>query len=1031
MGLRRAAGARAAERAPWGALLTLLLLAFSGLSCSPTPVADRPERLELAPGRSWSTPVESGRDREFLFHATAGQFLDLGAEQYEVDAVVLVRDPAGRLIYEADEPLGSKGEERVLLVTPVTGEYRLILQALKPGAKGSVRLTVRALRPATPEDRLRATAAAASARAERRRAEEDAEAAAQAWREAIPALAKLSDPAGLAVAQWHLGERLVEAGRLREAVAALEPAAARFQALGDPVNEARALHDLSKAWLQLGELERARQAEEAALQIYRQAGNVDGTASALTGLGLVSRDSGDLEGALSHLEEAAALWKGRPGVQDSARAAVLESLGTVYSLLGHDQEALDALGQALALRADEKSPRGRISTLVALGTAEYLAGFPERALGRFQEAVALSEKVGNPISAAGAWDRRGTVLRTLEKYGEAAKSYDRALAASRQAGNRLYEGNILANLGWLELAAGHPRQARERLTRALALLSRRGDLNGEAYARLGLSRAERALGNLKEARAQAEAAVRLFDQMRATLRGETSRGQFSATRFNAYEELVSLLMDFDRREPGRGHALEALEVTERARARNLREGLAGSGRAAEAPRPDEPRRRALLGEILVMEERRQALAGLDPRDPRLSRLDADLRARWLELDRMAPPPSARPLAPPLTANEIQGLTDKDSVLVVYLLAEPASFAWTVDRDRIEAHTLPGRGRIEGLARRAAAGLSKGEDSASQKTVAALLAELSRAVLAPLAPRLEGRRSVAILADGALHLVPFAALPDPGSLQSGGSEPFLVRHEIAMLPSATFLHEQRRRLAGRPPAPKRLAVLADPLFSMDDGRLSGRRSAGGTGRREPEAPFPGPLGRLPYTGDEARAIVRLVPREQALLALGSAASRDLVTGGALRDYGILHFATHGILDPVLPERSGIVLSQFDEQGGRQTGFLSAPAVAVLDLRADLVVLSGCQTGLGREVRGEGLVGLPQGFFRAGARRVVVSLWKVQDSGTAELMSRFYRHLLLENRTPAAALRAAQLSLYQDGSLRSPYFWAGFTLQGDWK
>jgi CHAT domain-containing protein/Tfp pilus assembly protein PilF len=957
----------------------------------------------------------------------------LTVEQRGVDIALWLEDPAGHPLYETDAPNGNKGVENVWLVAPGTGEYRLAIVPLKPAEKGSVVLAVRELRTARQEDRLRATAERALARAEMRRLAGDPEAAVGSYRESLPPFAILQDRERLAFAEWHFGQTLAGTGQLLEAVGALEGAASRFRDLNDDLGEARALNDLGDARRQLGELAPALEGHQRALTLYRQAGSNDGTATSLNDIGLVLRDSGDFEGALSNFEQALALWERLPGVKSSSKAATLENLGTVYSLLGHDQEALDVLERALSLLAGGKILRQRISTLVALGTAEYLAGFPERALGRFQEAIELSARSGNPILAAAVWDRRGTVLRALGRYGEAAKSYAQALALARPSGNRLAEGNALANLGWLDLETGAASKARERLKVALELVSRRGDIYGEAYTRMGLSRAERALGSLQEAQAQAEAAVRLFERMRATLRGPTSRGQFSATRFNAYEELVSLLMDLDRREPGRGHDLEALEVAERARARNLLEGLAGAGGPVEATRPDEPRRQALLGEILAMEERRQFLAIHDPCDPRIQRLDAELRGRWLELDRLAPPPTSSPLVPSLKAAEIQRLTDEQSLLVVYLLAEPASFAWTIDPDGIETHVLPGRARIERLARRVVAGLSEGPELAAQRTVEASMAELSRAVLAPLGSRLEGRKSIAVLADGALHLVSFAALPSPTPGGEIGREPLLVRHEIAMIPSATFLREQRRRLAGRVPAPKSIAVLADPLFSLDDERLSGssgRRSAG-EGRREPEAPYPGPLQRLPFTADEARAIVRLVPSGQALLAMGPAASRDLVTGGALRGYRILHFATHGILDPVLPERSGIVLSQFDNRGRRHIGFLSAPTVAGLDLPADLAVLSGCQTGLGREVRGEGLVGLPQAFFRAGTRRVVVSLWKVQDRGTAELMSRFYRYLLIENLSPASSLRAAQLSLYQEGSLRSPYFWAGFTLQGDWK
>jgi CHAT domain-containing protein len=166
-------------------------------------------------------------------------------------------------------------------------------------------------------------------------------------------------------------------------------------------------------------------------------------------------------------------------------------------------------------------------------------------------------------------------------------------------------------------------------------------------------------------------------------------------------------------------------------------------------------------------------------------------------------------------------------------------------------------------------------------------------------------------------------------------------------------------------------------------------------------------------------------------MGTAASRELVLSGALHRYRILHFATHGLLDPVLPERSGVVLSLFDDHGKRRDGFLSAPDVAALDLPAELAVLSACQTALGREMRGEGLVGLTQAFFRAGVRGVVVGYWSVDDRATSVLMAHFYRNLLVEGMSPAAALRSAQLAIRSEDRWHLPYFWAGFSFHGDWQ
>jgi CHAT domain-containing protein len=311
--------------------------------------------------------------------------------------------------------------------------------------------------------------------------------------------------------------------------------------------------------------------------------------------------------------------------------------------------------------------------------------------------------------------------------------------------------------------------------------------------------------------------------------------------------------------------------------------------------------------------------------------------------------------------------------------------------------------------------------------------LSRMVLGPAAAALTARRLL-IVADGALHYVPFAALPDP----DGSGQPLLARHEIVTAPSAAVVALLRRETAGRPPASKTMAVIADPVFDRQDQRLGGRapvtapppgdatlasalRSAG----------LAGGLPRLPFTRREAGAILSLVPPRQSKAALDFDASRATVTDGSLAGYRFVHFATHGFLNGAQPELSGIVLSLVDPSGADTRGFLTPTDVFNLRLDADMVVLSGCRTALGQELRGEGLVGLSRGFMYAGARRVVASLWQVDDAATAELMKRFYRGILKERLAPGAALRAAQLDLMRRPRFRHPFYWAAFQLQGEWR
>jgi CHAT domain-containing protein len=238
----------------------------------------------------------------------------------------------------------------------------------------------------------------------------------------------------------------------------------------------------------------------------------------------------------------------------------------------------------------------------------------------------------------------------------------------------------------------------------------------------------------------------------------------------------------------------------------------------------------------------------------------------------------------------------------------------------------------------------------------------------------------------------------------------------------------------------LAVFADPVFAAGDSRVKRPVAQGegpaGTGelvRSAEELGLDGArLPRLPGTRREAAAIAALVPEAARSISTDFDASRVALSSPDIAQYRILHLATHGLLNSVHPELSGVVLSLVDRQGQAQDGFLRLHEVYNLKLAAELVVLSACQTALGKEIRGEGLVGLSRGFMYAGAPRVMASLWKVDDRATAELMKRFYSAMLGKDALrPAAALRAAQVQMWKTKGFEDPYYWAAFTLQGDWK
>ena len=404
---------------------------------------------------------------------------------------------------------------------------------------------------------------------------------------------------------------------------------------------------------------------------------------------------------------------------------------------------------------------------------------------------------------------------------------------------------------------------------------------------------------------------------------------------------------------------------------------------------------------------------------------------------------------PLGLEEIQEkILDRDTLLLEYSLGEERSFVWAVTPDAIKSFELPKRAVIEPAARRVyelltARTISVPRETLEQRRQRLELADaeyvkasaiLSRMILGPAATELKDKRLL-IVSDGVLQYIPFAGLPDPADTQ-----PLIVAHEVVMTPSASVVGLLRQETANRKPASKMIAVLADPVFSNDDPRVAAAR----LGRPAPiqkdtpvvalrsgsDTGLDG-LRRLRFSRQEADAIARLAGSDAKLEAIDFAANRKLATSGELGQYRVVHFATHGIINNSHPELSGIVLSLVDEKGQPQNGFLRLYDLYNLKLSADLVVLSACQTALGKEIRGEGLVGLTRGFMYAGAPRVIASLWQIDDRASAEFMKRFYEAMLSQKLRPAAALRAAQVSMSHDPRWRGPHYWAAFTLQGEWK
>jgi CHAT domain-containing protein/Tfp pilus assembly protein PilF len=818
-------------------------------------------------------------------------------------------------------------------------------------------------------------------------------------------------------------------GKLDEALACYQQALGLFREAGEAGGEARSLTNLGGLYEILGEPRQALENYGQALDLMVSLGDRRGEAQILNNLGVTSGGLGELGEALARYHRALAIFRELGDRQWEART--LHNLGSVYSALGELQRARATFEQTLELRRAVGDRRGEVVTLNQLGLVRSGLGETAEAQGLFRQARDLARTLGDRRYEA---DSLGLLGRELIRAGDAGKALEALGEAAdilAALGERRPRAVALHRLGQALFLRGDLPKAREAFSQALELRLAIADRAGEAETRTALARLEARLGRIPEARAQVEKTLALIESLRVTLTNPDLRASFLSAYRQAFELEIDLLMR-------QGQAREALEVSERARARALLDLLQEARASVQTGGDPELRaREKALTERLNAKAERQT-EQLSRTGTARAADESELQALLTEMDgvraeirRRSPRYAALTQPAPLAAAEIQALLDPQTLLLEYSLGEERSFLWAVDTGTVASFELPPRAEIEAAARRVYTALRTLDPGAAKQGRAEAEA-LSRVLLGPVADRLASRRLV-IVADGALHYLPFAALPVPGVPAGGTSADLLLdRHEIVALPSVSVLASLRRDLATRVPAPKAVAVLADPVFDLGDPRISKTQTAASSRapERGGEPDFP-TLQRLPSTRLEAERISALVPAGEALVELDFAADREAVLGSRLAPYRVVHFATHGLIDARTPELSGLMLSRVGEDGKPKEGFLSLADVYNLQLGADLVVLSGCETALGREVRGEGLVGLTRGFLYAGAARVAASLWRVQDRATAELMGRFYRAMLQEGKSPAAALREAQLAIRSDRRWRAPYYWAAFVLQGDWR
>jgi len=877
-----------------------------------------------------------------------------------------------------------------------------------------------------------------------------------------------ADVHGEAIALYKLGVARMNKNEAFEALDVLDEALELSKQIKDRILEADILDAFGQIHEELDDYARGVEYAQKSLAIRRELGDEENIAKSLQVLAQTLDNLGENQKALDYFQEA--LQYARKVGQRSTEAILIGQIGHIYYQFGEYQTSLDYFQQCLDISEEIGNRHGQAWALKMMADISRFLGDYESAIRNYSISLDICRQMGVRVGIGANLANLAVIYTKLDSTDKALELLNEALVLQRQINDREATGSILIKIGDVCVRRGDTIKAIDYYKQALSIARTLQDPRLLDRANFALGRQERRAGRAEIAREYIEIAIQLADSMRSSVLNQSLRATYFDSIHSYYDELVLLFMQQHRNNPDAGYDRLAFQISEKSRCRSLLETLNEGQvdlRAGVDPALLE-HERLVRQKLNAKERQRQRMANQETDPDVLVSLEKEIRTLLNEHENLEirirqeqPRLAAIEKADALPLENIQtDVLDDSTLLIEYALNKERSFAWAISSNSIECVELPSAGKIEKIARQVYQNLtvrnvSQKDESAAQRhnriqssdeQLYSAMFDLSDMILSPLAGHLNKPRLV-LICDEILQYIPIGALPMPDVEKEKNKvyDPLVNHFQILSAPSASALpliREEKIR-ARRPD--KLIAIFADPVFSADDPRFSLQVPAqqdssepivyahldkallesGVAGSRSD-------LSRLPFSRMEANYVVSLAGREECQCFVDFDANYSQAISPDLSNYNIIHFATHGMMNNMHPELSGLVLSLFDLEGKPRNGFLRLHDIYQLDLNADLVVLSACQTALGKDIRGEGLIGLTRGFMYAGAPRVVASLWKVDDEATAELMKRFYQYMLGEEQLPAAAaLRKAQILIMNEKRWQSPYFWAGFILQGDWK
>ncbi|MFL6192889.1 MAG: CHAT domain-containing protein [Thermoanaerobaculia bacterium] len=1070
-------------------LLAVLALGLSGLGCAPKKPRRTVPGPVLQVGVPIQRQIAGTEAHSYRLPLEEDTYVRLRIDQPGADVTAKLIDPEGKEVGFFDDPQGFDEPDRLVWIARSAGDHQILVTSRAPrGTTGRYRFLLQEARSSNAQDDERLLAEKDYTKARGLLPAEDKKALTrclQIQQRALERWTSAGDPIGQVDAWVQIAQLQSSLSQTQDALATAKSALLLARQVRYREGEARSLASLGDVYGRLGPADEAVASFSQAHSLFTALEDANWQGATLYSMGLVRRDQGRTDEALKYLAQAQSLLHrvGNGGLESSALAVQ----GWLASYGGENGKALDYANRALRLSESSRATwtRGGILTLLgnvslqrgelekalqyftaaqridsiagerlsqasdhqALGSVYFNLGDADRALKEYELASQLYEKASHqarmlvntgliyqkakndsqaalryyqqalelygkdpsPSGMALAYTNLGTVYALTGRAGEGLPYLLKALKIRGEIGERARQATTLLEIGTAYKALNDPRGAAKYYTDALALAKELGNTELQAECLYRWAVLDRSQGHLEAALRRIRNALSIVESVRSQVVSDKLRTSFLASKRSYYELLVSLLAQLESRKPGQYRA-ETLEASERARSRSLLDLLAEGNVRAEIP-PELQRRDIELRARLSWLQDKLGKASAPDLEAQMDQVQDAMEQLQVEIKKNYQHYAQVRYPTPLRSDQIQSLIDDDSALLHYFVGSDASFLVVVTRKGLEIHTLPSSsvlaGEVEQLRRLIQ---SRGRRFLPGYRRAAN--RLYSVLVEPAARALAGKSRLLIAPDGPLYSLPFEALLVEERGDSYADLPYLLRqYSISYIPSASVLADLRQERAASRPA-KRFLAFADPDYGGARGGTT--RTASGTNESLPQ---------LPESGKEVNRIAGLFPAGDSMLYLGGEATEQNVKQNPyLSTAPNIHFALHGGVNEIRPELSGLELKKSPPEDGRLQVF----EIFGLKLNADLLTLSACQTALGKEVRGEGMVGLTRAFLYAGARSLVVSLWPVPDRSTSDFMYDMYRGL---DSGKAEALRKAKLGMISSGRFSEPYYWAPFILSGD--